>query len=209
MLPLDCNHHLIYLFPALLPDILQHSIQREPWFMHKRLFAIVVLSLLTTTLAVAQKTDIDWDRTANFANFHTYSWETSPHPAKGFWNDRIAAAVDKELQAKGLTKVDSNPDMWVVYSNSIKDQKQVVGTGYGFGPGWYWGGWGGPDQVTYNTYVTKMGTLVVELADAKNKQLLWRGSATDTISDNSNKNINNLNKAVSKLFQNFPPKEKK
>ncbi|HKD85814.1 MAG TPA: DUF4136 domain-containing protein [Terriglobales bacterium] len=176
--------------------------------MYKRLFAIAVLSLLFTTLAVAQKTDIDWDRTANFANLHTYSWETSPHPAKGFWNDRIIAAVDKELQAKGLTKVDSNPDMWAVYSNSIKDQKQVVGTGYGFGPGWYWGGWG-PDQVTYNTYVTKMGTLVVELADAKNKQLLWRGSATDTISDNSNKNINNLNKAVSKLFQNFPPKEKK
>ena len=63
--------------------------------------------------------------------------------------------------------------------------------------------------MTYNTYVTKQGTLVVELADAKNKNLLWRGSATDTISDNSNKNINNLNKAVTKLFQNYPPKEKK
>ena len=177
--------------------------------MYKRLLGVLALSCLFTTLAFAQKTDIDWDRTANFANFHTYSWEQSPHPAKGFWNDRIIDAVNKELQAKGLTKVDSNPDMWVVYSNSIKDQKQVVGTGYNMGPGWYWGGWGGPDQVTYNTYVTKEGTLVVELADAKNKQLLWRGSATDTISDNSNKNINNLNKAVSKLFQNFPPKEKK
>ena len=177
--------------------------------MYKRLLGFLALSCLFTTLAFAQKTDIDWDRTANFANFHTYSWEKSPHPAKGFWNDRIIDAVNKELQAKGLTKVDSNPDMWVVYSNSIKDQKQVVGTGYNMGPGWYWGGWGGPNQVTYNTYVTKMGTLVVEMADAKNKQLLWRGSATDTISDNSNKNINNLNKAVSKLFQNFPPKEKK
>ena len=168
-----------------------------------------VLCCLFTTLALAQKTDIDWDRSANFANFHTYAWEPSPHAAKGFWNDRIIDAVNKELQAKGLTKVDSNPDMWVVYSNSIKDQKQVVGTGYNMGPGWYWGGWGGPDQVTYNTYVTKTGTLVVELADAKNKNLLWRGSATDTISDNSNKNINNLNKAVTKLFQNYPPKEKK
>ena len=177
--------------------------------MYKRLLAVLVLSFLFTTLAFAQKTDIDWDRTANFANFHTYSWEPSPNPAKGFWNDRIIDAVNKELQAKGLTKVDSNPDLWVVYSNSIKDQKQVVGTGYNMGAGWYWGGWGGPDQVTYNTYVTKIGTLVVELADAKNKQLLWRGSATDTISDNSNKNINILNKAVTKLFQNYPPKDKK
>ena len=97
--------------------------------------------------------------------------------------------------------------MWVVYSNSIHDQKQVVGTGYGFGPGWGWGAWGGP--VTYNTYVTKLGTLVVELADAKDKELLWRGSVTDTITDNSNKNINNLDKAVVKLFQSYPPKDKK
>jgi hypothetical protein len=176
--------------------------------MYKRLYAVIVVSLLLSAAAFAQKTDIDWDRTANFANFHTYMWEKSPHPAKGFWDQRITDAVDKELQAKGLTKVDSNPDVWVVYSNSIKDQKQVVGNGYGFGPGWGWGGWG-PDQVTYNTYVTKIGTLVVELADAKNKQLLWRGSVTDTISDNSNKNINNLNKAVNKLFQNYPPKDKK
>jgi hypothetical protein len=176
--------------------------------MHRRLFAVVVFSLMLSPLAVAQKTDIDWDRSANFANFHTYMWEKSPHPAKGFWDQRITDAVDKQLQAKGLTKVDSNPDMWVVYSNSIKDQKQVVGTGYAFGPGWGWGYWG-PNTVTYNTYVTKEGTLVVELADAKNKQLLWRGSATDTISDNANKNINILDKAVTKLFKSYPPKEKK
>lgn len=179
--------------------------------MYKRLFSLAVLCCLFTTLALAQKIETDWDRTANFSNFHTYAWEPSPHPAKGFWNDRIIDGVDKALQAKGLSKVDANanPDMWVVYSNSIKDQKQVVGTGYNMGPGWYWGGWGGPSSVTYNTYVTKEGTLVVELADAKNKQLLWRGSATDTISDNSNKNINNLNKAITKLFQKYPPQEKK
>jgi len=40
-----------------------------------------------------------------------------------------------------------------------------------------------------------------KLADAKDKELLWRGSVTDTITDNSNKNINNLDKAVVKLFR--------
>jgi hypothetical protein len=170
--------------------------------------AVVVLTMVLASMAVAQKTDIDWDRSANFANFHTYMWEPSPHPAHGLWDQRIIDAVDKELQAKGLTKVDSNPDLWVVYSNSIHDQKEVIGTNYGFGAGWGWGYWG-PSQTTYNTYVTKEGTLVMELADAKNKKLLWRGSATDTISDNSNKNISNLDKAVAKLFKNYPPKEKK
>ena len=177
--------------------------------MNRRVLALAVLTLFLSAGAFAQKINIDWDRSANFSQFHTYMWEKSPHPAKNFWNDRIMDGIDKQLQAKGFTKVDSNPDMWVVYSNSIHDQKQVVGTGYNYGPGWGWGYWGGPNSVTYNTYVTKQGTLVVDIADAKDHELLWRGSATDTISDNSNKNINTLNKAINKLFQNFPPKEKK
>jgi hypothetical protein len=60
----------------------------------------------------------------------------------------------------------------------------------------------------YNTWVTKEATLVIELADTKNKQILWRGAATDTVTDNSNKNINNLDKAVAKLFKGYPPKGK-
>ena len=173
----------------------------------KRVLAGLVVALAISSAAFAQKTNIDWDRTANFSQFHTYMWEKSPHPAKNFWNDRIMEAIDKQMQAKGFTKVDSNPDMWVVYSNSIHDQKQVVGTGYNYGPGWGWGYWGGPNTVTYNTYVTKQGTLVVDIADAKDHELLWRGSATDTISDNSNKNINNLDKAVQKMFSYYPPKD--
>ena len=109
----------------------------------KRIFALVVLGLLVSSAAVAQKTNIDWDRQANFSQYHTYMWQKSPHPAKGFWDQRIMDAVDKQLQAKGLTKVDSNPDLWVVYSNSIHEQKEVVGTGYNYGPYWGWGGWGG------------------------------------------------------------------
>ena len=174
--------------------------------MKKRILAGVVLTLLLSTVAFAQRINTDYDRSANFSNYHTYMWEKSPHPAKGFWDQRIVAAINKELQAKGLTEVQANPDVWVVYSNSIHDQKEVIGSGYSIGPAWGWGYWG-PGNVTYNTYVTKLGTLVVEIADAKDHELLWRGSATDTISDNSSKNINNLNKAVSKMFSYYPPKD--
>ena len=174
----------------------------------RRIFVLVVMTLLISSAAVAQKTNVDWDRQANFSQYHTYAWQKSPHPAKNFWNDRIMDAIDKQLQAKGLTKVDSNPDLWVVYSNSIHDQKEVVGTGYNMGPYWGWGYWGGPTTTTYNTWVTKIGTLVVEISDPKQHDLLWRGSATDTISDNSNKNIKTLDKAVAKLFKDYPPKGK-
>ena len=94
-----------------------------------------------------------------------------------------------------------------LYSNSIHEQKELVGTGYNYGPYWGWGGWGGAPTV-YNTWVTKLGTLVVEISDVKEKDLLWRGSATDTISDNSDKNIKTLDKAVAKLFKGYPPTSK-
>jgi len=176
-----------------------------------RNLAMIGLWLLLSTAVLAQKINVDWDRNADFSSFHTYAWQQSPHPAQGLWNQRIADGIDQQLAAKGLSKVDKDPDLWVVYSKSLKDQKQVVGTGYGFGPGWGWGwGWGpGISTVQYNTYITREGTLVVELANAKTQQLLWRGSATATISDNSNKNIKTLDKALDKLFKNYPPAEKK
>lgn len=155
-------------------------------------------------MCLAQKTSIDWNRSTDFSSYHTYMWETSPNPAKGDWNQRIIDDIDKQLQAKGLTKVDSNPDLWVVYSNSIQHEKQVVGVGYVGGslP------LTGATPTGHATFVNKIGTLVVEIADTKSKQLVWRGAVSDTLSDKQNKNVKTLDKAVTKLFRDYPPKQK-
>ena len=60
-------------------------------------------------------------------------------------------------------------------------------------------------EATTTTEIYKVGTLVVDLFDAKTKKLLWRGSSSDTLSNNSDKNIKNLDKGVEKMFQKFPP----
>jgi hypothetical protein len=173
-----------------------------------RLFIALAFCFLVSLPALAQKVNVDWDRSENFSQFHTYAWQPSPNPAKGLWDQRIIDGINQQLQAKGLTQVQENPELWVVYTSHIKDQKQVVGNGYYYGPNWYWGPWwgGAPTTTTYTTFITREGTLVVEIANARDHQLLWRGAVTDTIKDNSNKNINNLNKAIAKLFKNYPPK---
>jgi hypothetical protein len=43
------------------------------------------------------------------------------------------------------------------------------------------------------------------LFDTKTKTLVWRGSASDTLSNKSEKNIDNLDKGVEKMFKQFPP----
>jgi hypothetical protein len=54
-----------------------------------------------------------------------------------------------------------------------------------------------------------VGTLVVDLFDTKTKTLLWRGISSDTLSNNSDKNIKNLDKGVEKMFKKFPPESQK
>jgi hypothetical protein len=53
--------------------------------------------------------------------------------------------------------------------------------------------------------VKRDGTLVVDFADPQTKMITWRGVATDTLSDESQKNIQKLQKAVDKMFQKYPP----
>jgi hypothetical protein len=58
------------------------------------------------------------------------------------------------------------------------------------------GAWGGitPEQ-NYET------TMVVSLYDTKGKELMWRGIAQNTLSNNGNKNQKNVEKAVEKMFE--------
>jgi hypothetical protein len=55
----------------------------------------------------------------------------------------------------------------------------------------------------------KVGTLLVELFDGHSKNLIWRGSASNTLSSNADKNIKSLDKNVQKMFEHFPPEPKK
>ena len=46
----------------------------------------------------------------------------------------------------------------------------------------------------------------MDLFDTGTKQVIWRGTATDTVPDKPEKTAEKLNKAVEKMFKDFPPK---
>jgi len=163
--------------------------------------------LLAGKLSAAQlKTD--YDRNADFGQYKTYSWEQVK--AQDPLNvDRIKNAVNTTLPAKGWTQVASGGDVSVMAIEITRNQ-QTLNTYYdGFGGGWGWRGFGGMGEATTTTETYKVGTLVVDLFDAKTKQQVWRGNSSDTLSNNSNKNIQNLDKDVEKMFKKFPPDSSK
>jgi hypothetical protein len=73
------------------------------------------------------------------------------------------------------------------------------------GYGYRWGGMGGMGSATTTVSEYTVGTLVVDMFDAKSKGLVWRGAAQDELSDKTEKNIKKLAKASDKLFKDFPP----
>jgi hypothetical protein len=178
--------------------------------MQRTIFASVGIVLLFASASFAQQVKTDYDRGADFSQFKTYTWE-KVQTQDQLWVDRIKEAVNTALAAKGLTPVESGGDMAIVAIEMTKNQ-QTLNTFYdGFGGGWGWrrgGGFGGFGDATTTTDTYKVGTLVVDMFDAHTKKLVWRGSASDTLSDKSDKNIKNLDKGVQKMFDHFPPGQK-
>ena len=170
--------------------------------------ASVAIVLLFTTASFAQQVKTDYDHGANFNQYKTYSWE-KVQTQDPLWVDRIKEAVNTALAAKGWTPVPSGGDVSIVAVETTQNQ-QTLNTFYdGFGGGWRWRGLGGSGESTTTVENYKVGTLVVDLFDAKTKTLVWRGSASDTLSKKSDKNIKDLDKGVQKMFDHFPPGEKK
>jgi Domain of unknown function (DUF4136) len=174
--------------------------------LHRVVFVLIGMAFFFAGKSPAQQVKTDYDRSANFAQYKTYSWEhvKTKDPLDV---DRIKSAVNAALAAKGWTQVDSNGDVSIVAIEMTQNQ-QTLNTFYdGFGGGWGWRrfGGGGFGEATTTTDTYKVGTVVVDLFDTKTKQLIWRGSSSDTLSNNSDKNIKNLDKGVDKMFKHFPP----
>jgi hypothetical protein len=167
--------------------------------MRTRLALCVMLACITSTIAVGQQVSVNYNHSQSFSQFHTYAWGSNNANQV---QDSILAQVaqqdiDSALQGKGWQKVqeNQNPDVIVTANGGMKQQTSYSAWGMrGIG-----GGMGGitPEQ-------NVIGTLVVDLYDAKNQSLIWRGIAQNALNNNGNKNQQMVQKAVTKMFSQWP-----
>ena len=171
-----------------------------------KIFFSIAMLLVLTAASFAQQVKTDYDHSANFGQYKTYSW-ANVQTRDPLLVERIKDAVNGALTAKGWTQVASGGDVSVA-ATEITQNQQTLNTFYnGFGGGRRFGGGFGDATTTTDTY--KVGSLVIDLSDAKTNTLIWRGSSSDTLSDNADKNTKNLDKGVQKMFKHFPPEAKK
>jgi len=172
----------------------------------------MIVVVLAPALLLAQKVSYDFDKSTNFAGFTTYAHKDGTKVGQPLIDDRIVAAIDAAMAAKGFKKSDT-PDVFVVYHVAFDKEKDIstFSSGYGGGYGAYGWGWGG-GMGTTTTQVRDIliGTLVIDMADAKKGQVAWRGMGVKEVDTQAKpeKRDKSITSAVNKIFKNYPPKVK-
>lgn len=164
----------------------------------KAIFTTMAI-LLCCSFAMAQQVSVNYNHNASFAQYHTYAWGSNN--TNQIRNSILAQVAQQDIEAamqsKSLQKVmeNQNPDLILTASGGEREQ-----TSYN---AWGMRGWGGGmGSITPQQNVE--ATMVVSLYDAKAQELVWRGIAQNTLNNNGNKNQEMVEKAVQKMFKQWP-----
>jgi Domain of unknown function (DUF4136) len=167
--------------------------------MKTKVLTVGALFLLVAAPLFAQQVSVNYNHGVSFSQFHTYAWGGNNQNA--IQNSILAQVAQQDInaamQGKGLQLVqeNQNPDLILTSSGGEKAQTSYNVWGMrGIG-----GGMGGisPQQ-------NVEATMVVSLYNPKTQELVWRGIAQDTLNKNGNKNQEMVQKAVQKMFKQWP-----
>lgn len=185
-----------------------------------RKFCLLLLVLLSGCSSM--QISSDYDAEADFAALRSYDWLAAPKIKSGdpavqynsLLGQRVKTAVEKQLAAKGFVQEGGSPDFLVTYHVAVDQKVSVTYLNelYGYGPGWGPGyrrrmlhyGYPGRD-VLLSEY--QQGTLIIDIVRAGDKQLIWRGTASDEVYPDSSMEVRErrVREAVDKIFALFPP----
>ncbi len=172
------------------------------------IIAVGLIALLSSCSSLNISTD--FDPTQDFSKYKTYRWarikERDPNDILSkniMLRKRVQVAVNNKLKEKGFTKLDRGKPDFIVFVHAGVQQRMNV---YHHG-GYYYGGWWGP----YGGYTSvshyKQGTLVVDIVDTNEKELSWRGIASDVVQYYSDPEAlqEELDYVIAAMLEDFPP----
>ena len=174
--------------------------------------ALASAAVLSSAPVLAVDVEVDHDKVADFSNRKTYAWKAGTEAPNPLTEQKIHMAVEANLRGKGLTKVETAPDIWIVTHASVTSDARINVETFGYGGGYGWNGWN-----TWNAATTvriqdnETGVLLVDILDGPKATLIWRGIAKQSIPDlpDPDKITKQINSAVASMFKQFPPPPEK
>lgn len=186
---------------------------------------LICLCLLAMLVGCAPRVTVDTAHNIDFSQYKTYAWmEPSVKAGENplYYNQlatqNVEQSVDQALDQRGLRLTSRTPDLLIGYHFFVQEKTRNVSNYNGpvgmYGPFYGWGRWGyrgwGPSWWGWNSWGPmytqekyEAGTVVVDMVDARTKQLIWRGSVQNAIS-NPARIKDQLAREVQRIVERFP-----
>ena len=189
-----------------------------------KLSIIGVLAILWFSGCSTMKVISDKDSSEDFTQFKTFEFmgwaDNSDQALTRFDKERIEEAFRAEAEIRGLSPAKKDGDIIVTLfvTGEMKTQKSATTTTTGMamapmgrgmrGPGWGWGA--GMTMSQSHTVINEtnylVGTLMLEIFDRKDKELIFQAMGTKTIEENPEKRARQIPKMVGAIMQQYPVK---
>lgn len=170
---------------------------------------VIILGItLLSGVAHAQKTSAAYDQNVNFSNYKTFAIAETRGARNPLVNQMIVAAVERELTSKGLTKVEADADLKVVYLAAAGFDLQVGSVSFGYTVNPVYSGMVPNGSQLWDVTT---GTLVIDLLD-KTDRTVFRGTAKDVLQRAPSNDFaadaklvsKTVNKGIAKIFKKYP-----
>jgi hypothetical protein len=155
------------------------------------------------------------DPSADFTQYRTFGFASPLGTDRGGYQSAVSqqlkTSARAQLEARGLSYVEADPDLVVNFSATLDEKLRVsttptttMGMGYyGYRTGMYSAWPMYRDETTVTPY--NEGTLNIDIADARRKQLVWEGVVRSTVTEKTRSNIGPaLDSAVANAFAKYP-----
>jgi hypothetical protein len=171
-----------------------------------RFFFVVGLAMMLSACGAGIRYGADFMPTHDFSGYSSFQWEGADAMPTGdprldanpFFEQRVRAAVEEELVARGLTS-SSEPDVTVHFHAAVRERLEVLE----------------PDRTSpidpslspSEVRSWEEGTLLVDVVEVASGEVVWRGWARTDVSgllDNPEREEARIREAVILMFQRFP-----
>ena len=169
----------------------------------------------------------DFDPSANFQTYRTYSWIDAgvPQGMNPLMFERVKASIDQALAARGYTQSPKG-DFAIAFTIGEKDKTEVYDYGpfysgwggwggrrwgwggfggWGWGGGFGWGGWGAPySDINVDTYIER--SVIIDMYDGPSRRPIWHGEGANR-EYRGKVDYVKLNQAIAAALARFPPQQ--
>ena len=168
--------------------------------------SVFIAACLLVGCTSGPQVQTDHDPAADFRPYSSYAWTQQPQITNPLLKQRIVAAIDAELQARGWRSV-AEAEADVVLVGTVAVHEDVVVNYYydsnaWVGSEWRSGGTTGVHRMEPRAY--KVGTLVLDMFDASSRRAVWRATAEGTVPASEAQQGRDALVAVQRMFADFP-----